>query len=463
MVLFKSKFKFSFAIIYILLFSVNINIVLAKAPKKIIVPKKIYFANMRVYMCNDIRSRIQKKVDSLRRWKFQEMLDKANLLFPIMEPIMREQNIPNDIKFLAMHESRLVIDCISPTADYGIWAFNDCAIDEVGIKVNGIVDERMHIVYATRAMGKKMNINYKHFNNWIHTILAYNKGRTGVEKFIKKNGKKYIKKSRGRSIFLGSNTPNYLIYVIAHKLAFKNEVGKQRHPTYKLHIHEISECKNFDEVADKFKIPPTLLKEYNKWLKCPKNIIPNDKKYKVIVPLKHNSKQKRLIKNKIKQNNFVYTKKIDSGNQSKSIKSNKADKYPKILQTRDLDGKKITLINGLYGIVAKKGMTISSISKKAGISIKNFIIYNDIKPNHNIIPGQVYYLESKRSKSHCRYHIAQKGDTWWNISQKYGLKKSKLLIKNNRTNEKPKNEFIQVGRVLHLKFIRSKKSPIKYR
>ncbi len=460
-------FKYFWYILLIIFFYFNyLNKSFAVPPRRK-VPKKIYFADMKIYMCNNVRSRIQTKVDSLRRWKFQEMVDQANLIFPIMEPIIKQEGIPDEIKYLAMHESRLVLNCISPTEDYGIWAFNDIAIKEVGITVNNIVDERLHLIYATRAMCRKMKLNYKYFKNWIHTILAYNKGKTGTEKIIKLMGRKYIKKTRGKSIFLNMETPNYIIYFLAHKIAFEKDTGKHKHPIYKLHIHEVSECKNFNELANKCNSSINLLCKYNPWLKCPKYIIPKDKKHKVIVPIKHKNKYFKKNKNKINKKNIILTKKFDSGKKAKAkqnikIEKQKKDEFPRITKTYDLDGKPITLINNLYGIVAKKGMTINSIAKKAGISVNNFKKYNDIKSEHKIIPGQVYYLQRKGSKAYCNYHITKKGDTWWSVSQKYGVRKNKLLIINNRISKEPTNEYIQLGRILHLKYIRPKKSPIKY-
>ncbi|MCP3658911.1 MAG: transglycosylase SLT domain-containing protein [Bacteroidetes bacterium] len=460
-------------IIFILSFLINSKEVKALSLPKIKVPKKIYFGKMRIYMCNSVRSKIQAKVDSLRRWKFKEMVDQANLIFPIMDPILQEEGIPQDIKFLAMHESRLVLNCISHTEDYGIWAFNNIAIKEVGITVNNKIDERFHLVYSTRAMCKKMKINYKYFKNWIHAILAYNKGRTGTENIIKAMGRKYIKKQRGKSIFLNINTPNYLIYFLAHKLAFENEIGKHRHPEYKLYVHEVSECDNFHEIANKTNSSLDLLCKYNPWLKCPKYIIPKNKKHKIIVPLKHKVKNRLFSTKKLKsKDNLMLVKNLDSGkqnlskkkikNQNNTLSKLKKDEYPKISQSKDFEGKKITLINGLLGVVAKKGMNLKSLAKKGGLSINDFIRYNDINFNHTVIEGQVYYFVNKRSKGQCKYHIAQKGDNWWSISQKYGIKMNRLLLINNRTSEKPKKIEIDINRILHLKFIRPKSSPIKF-
>ncbi len=431
---------------------------IAKPQNRIVIPNKIYFANVRIYMCNTVKSKIQTKVDNLRRWKFKEMLNKANLLFPIIEPIIKKEGIPNDLKYLAMHESGLKVDCISATQDVGIWQFHPCAIEEVGIKVNDSIDERMHIIYATRAMAKKMKINYSHFNNWVHTILAYNKGKTGAINFIKESGRSYIKKSRGKSVYLGVGTPLYIIYVLSYKIAFQKEIGKSKHPLYILHLHKISKGDNLRKLQSKFGVPKELLMYYNKWMKCYETPIPEHKKYEVILPLKHRSKKCRLVKNR-KSKSVMYSLSIEAGKQNSLVKKiiAKSSKFPKI---EHIGGN--VYINGILGVIIKKSMTLCKIHKYTGITKDKFVKYNELLPHHKLKVNEIYYLQYKAKKACIPKHIVREGDTWWNVSQKYGIRKKYLLHRNNRSCKEPNSRNITPGRLLYLNFIRPKNKPIEY-
>ena len=77
-----------------------------------------------------------------------------------------------------------------------------------------------------------------------------------------------------------------------------------------------------------------------------------------------------------------------------SIYLEKSKKYPLIVKQKDKDGNSITLINGIEGIIAKKGMTLIRMAKMGNISLKDFLNFNDIHSNHKVMPGQVYYFKS---------------------------------------------------------------------
>ena len=99
-----------------------------------------------------------------------------------------------------------------------------------------------------------------------------------------------------------------------------------------------------------------------------------------------------------------------------------------------------------------------SLAKLGGIPFSEFLTFNDLDKNHTIMPGQVYYYNHKENKASIHFHIVRSGDTWWSVSQKYGIKKKALLIKNRLHCEVP----LKPGRVLWLRFIRPRKIPIAY-
>ena len=74
-----------------------------------------------------------------------QVLKNVSRYFPIIEPILEEEGIPDDFKYLAVIESSLNPLAVSPAGAVGLWQFMSGTAKELGMEVNKIVDERYHI------------------------------------------------------------------------------------------------------------------------------------------------------------------------------------------------------------------------------------------------------------------------------------------------------------------------------
>ena len=79
------------------------------------------------------------------------MLKRANRYFPIIEPLLKANGIPDDFKYLMVIESSLNPIARSPAGAAGLWQFMPATAREFGLEVNDNVDERYHIEKATAA------------------------------------------------------------------------------------------------------------------------------------------------------------------------------------------------------------------------------------------------------------------------------------------------------------------------
>ena len=72
----------------------------------------------------DVRQRLDAEL--LRNIYFHSQtilaVKRANALFPIIEPIMKEEGVPSDLKYLAVAESALS-NALSPAGARGVWQF----------------------------------------------------------------------------------------------------------------------------------------------------------------------------------------------------------------------------------------------------------------------------------------------------------------------------------------------------
>ena len=107
--------------------------------------------------------------------------------FKIIETIFRKNNLPLELKYLAVIESKLKSGAVSRVGAVGPWQFMPQTAKYLGLKV-GNYDERKHYTKSSQAAAKYLKILYTQFDDWLLVIAAYNSGAGPVYKAIKKSG-----------------------------------------------------------------------------------------------------------------------------------------------------------------------------------------------------------------------------------------------------------------------------------
>jgi len=406
-----------------------------------VVPATIEIAGVKLKLTSDARREIQKEVNALRASDkyFGIKLDRVNLYFPIIERVLKEEGVPEDIKYLSIQESALISDAVSSADAVGYWQFKDFTAREVGLRVDGKIDERKNIVSATHGAAQYFKRNNFFFKNWIYCVSAYQAGPAGAKRYTDESNYGSDK------LTITSKSHWYVLRYIAHVIAFKDEVGKPHSEGLKLLEYTKGKGKSLDEIARNLKIEEDLLADYNKWLKHGR--IPDDKEYAVIIPVKG-----KVPKN-LEENN-------DPPPLTRSIEKSEPVKYPDQIASSITKGSKAIFIkiNGIEAVMAGNNDNIVNLALKAGINSDKLIKYNDLKPGQQIIAGEIYYTRHKKNRSPIRYHVTQYNESLWDISQKYGIKLNKLIKKNRMT----EGELPEPGRVMWLYKTRPKDSPIEY-
>ncbi len=144
------------------------------------------------------------------------MLKLANRYFPMIEPILAEEGIPDDFKYLAVAESGLR-NVTSPAKARGLWQFMKLAAKEYKLEVNSEVDERYHIEKSTRAAAKYLKRLKEKFGSWTNAAAAYNMGMTAFRKNIKTQ-----KEEDYYDMNLSDETNRYVFRIIAIKEIMQN-------------------------------------------------------------------------------------------------------------------------------------------------------------------------------------------------------------------------------------------------
>lgn len=92
--------------------------------------------------------------------------------------------------------------------------------------------------------------------------------------------------------------------------------------------------------------------------------------------------------------------------------------------------------NRIQYIIVRDGETLEKIENEFGLLKWELTRYNELETGFRPQPGQILYLQPKRDKAEAgkEYYTASKGDTYYLISQKFGIK-LKSLLEMNRVQE----------------------------
>lgn len=358
------------------------------------VPHKMSFAGMTLTIRDDAKREIQKDVDALTQHPryFEVKVERAKTYFPIIEKIFEEERVPDDFKYLSLQESALVSDAVSVSNAVGFWQFKDFTALEMGMRIDKQVDERMNLISATRGAAKYLKKNNFQFNNWIYALQSYQMGAGGVSRSVGdlQNGARHME--------ITSDTYWYVKKFLAHKVAFENALGGDA--KLKVIPYPTQSGKSLHDIAMEFSTEEATLKEYNKWLKG--ESIPIDKSYTVLIP----------------------AGKLDADFNTLVLASSKASKAEPFIKKEGSIEK--IVINGIVGIRARKGETVTDLSSRANVSLTEFMKFNDVDIDHVIEPGEVYLLGKKKPKAEENFHKVKPGETLWSISQQHGVRIKKL-------------------------------------
>ena len=161
----------------------------------------------------DVRDRLDREIitNTFYHSSTQWILKHKAQYFPTIERILREEGVPEDLKYIAVAESALK-DFRSPAGAAGVWHFMPATGREYGLEVNGQVDERYHLEKSTRAAAKFMKRLYEQLDSWTLAAAAYNRGLGGVRsKKTAQLGETYY------DLFLNQETSRYVFRIIALK------------------------------------------------------------------------------------------------------------------------------------------------------------------------------------------------------------------------------------------------------
>lgn len=120
----------------------------------------------------------------------QRVLERENFYFPLFEHYLTQYHLPTDLKYLAVVESSLIPTAKSPVGATGLWQFMGPTANDLRLKRDEWLDERMAPEKATEAACKHLRYLYGMFHDWELVLAAYNWGAGSVQRVMRRTGKK---------------------------------------------------------------------------------------------------------------------------------------------------------------------------------------------------------------------------------------------------------------------------------
>lgn len=177
-------------------------------------PNELTFCNEEVPLERlDVRERLDRELLVNTYWQSNTLLahKRAARWFPLIEPILEKEGVPDDMKYIAVIESGLT-NVVSPAGAAGYWQFMKETGANYGLEVNAEVDERYHVEKSTLAACKYLKDGYAKYGSWALAAAAYNLGQGGVDKQLGRQ-----KRSNYFDLLLNEETARYVYRIIAMK------------------------------------------------------------------------------------------------------------------------------------------------------------------------------------------------------------------------------------------------------
>lgn len=368
---------------------------------------------------------------------------------PYLHHILDEieaKNIPGELALLPVVESAFVPDAYSTADASGLWQFVPSTGEEYGLQQNAWYDGRRDVYASTKAATTYLKELSETFDgDWLLALASYNCGKGRVRKSIERNEYNNLPTDYW-SLDLPEETLGYVPKLLAVAKIFANA------EEYNIHLQNIPNKPYFEVVH--IKAPLDLHKAarladtpYDKFVKLNPGFnracTAPQGPHRLLVPVAHAQSFKRNLAQ------LPYDEWADYTQYYRTEKvAQNHHKEEKIIQAKQEEAPAITSSHykvkpgeTLSAIASRTHTTISSLRKtnhlasnavQSGVFLK---IPNGNKPvidaNKPVIATSFISKASKNKPANNQVYAIKKGDTFWNISQRFSVSPKEIAQWNN--------------------------------
>ena len=252
-------------------------------------PDNVTFADEKMPLDNfDTKESFEREIltSAYRHSSTILIIMRAHRYLPIIEKILKKNNVPDDFKYLAAAESEYS-NMVSPAGATGFWQIMPETGREEGMEINTVVDERYDVEKSTQFACDYFIKSYEKYGNWTLAAASYNGGRGAVDDQIDiQHQKNYY------DLLLSEETARYIFRAVAYKLIISDparygfNISKDElYPELKYFEVKIdSAITDFSGFTAKYGTNYKLLKFLNPWLRKPYLTPKPNKVYTIKIP-----------------------------------------------------------------------------------------------------------------------------------------------------------------------------------
>ncbi len=252
-------------------------------------PDNVSFAGEKMPLENfDTRESLEREIliSAYRHSSTIMIIKRANRYLPVIENILRKNNVPDDFKYLAAAESEYS-NMVSPVGATGFWQIMAETGKEEGMEINNVVDERYDIEKSTQFACEYFLKSYEKYGNWTLAAASYNGGRSALDEQIR-----IQKENNYYDLLLSEETARYIFRAVAYKLVITDPgsygFNLEKSDLYpQLDYYEVkvdTAVSDFSSFAKKFGTNYKMLKFLNPWLRKPFLTPKPNKQYNIKIP-----------------------------------------------------------------------------------------------------------------------------------------------------------------------------------
>ena len=183
------------------------------------IPDSLYFCGERVPLnLYYVRESLDRELVSNMYYQSSTLFNikRAARVFPTIERILKEEGVPQDMKYLCVIESGLQ-NVTSPAGAGGYWQFMKTTGQKYGLEISDEIDMRCDLEASTRAACRYLKDLKQRFGGWTEAAAAYNCGENGLGKRLSNQ-----QQVSYYELLLNQETQRYVYRILALKLIMQH-------------------------------------------------------------------------------------------------------------------------------------------------------------------------------------------------------------------------------------------------
>jgi membrane-bound lytic murein transglycosylase D len=418
-----------------------------------------------------------------RKHAYERLMAVSEYYFPLFEEALAKQNVPLEIKYLAVVESALNPKAVSRVGATGLWQFMYQTGKQYNLNIDSYVDDRSDPLKASAAAAQYMTNMYKIFGDWDLVLASYNSGPGNVAKAIRRSGgqqnywniRKYLPQETAGYVPAFLATMYIYEYHKEHGIQPDRALIKQFATDTIMMKRQIS----FKQISDLLDVPVAQLQMLNPQFKL--NVVPAyfDSKYflrlpsqkiavftsneeKIYAYVQHEADKRERPFSRIQQS-YASRDSLDKEAESYVVSRTKfhkvrrgdnlseiADRYnvtmSEIKKWNKLKSNKAPLGRNLKIVTSER---VAARTKKTKVDTIAVAVVNKSEATSSNTVAQVSIKEPVSSKVYkeekvvsfkdvTKFHKVKKGDNLSEIADKYGVTMAEVKkwnkLRNNKDN-----------------------------